>query len=742
QFAYEYSNWVQPNGILRFHQDSVSYEVTNSRSLRYWNSISNQFGELLFYVEGRKVYNYLDEVIGDIGFHVSYFDKTLIVPKPYQSNTYYVFFTGVNFGYLEVNMSENNNQGLVTSKTILIDDKTKYLYSRPIAIKKENSEEYWLLFGHHDSLVFNPILNVYSIENSRVVKHSQRLGKDFNYGDKVTYLSPYMWYETLNFSPQGNYITCNYGAGGNQKDLLIPFDKKNGEIGNIKFAFHVVDNNSSSGASPFHSKISQDETTLYISDHKSLSRNKNFELYCFDLGLDSAEVLKSKKTLLTYGKRYGIEWTPNKTLLIGEQNELLNPFANSDSLIFKSKDQWNYFRYGVPNIAYPIQYTNDSFVKFNLEVQGNCIGDETTLSLGDDVHFNSVFWKFGDGRVELTNGGEVKHKYSKSGEYFVEITVDYYDYKYTIYRKVIINGGDPLKDFEFEICKDPIQVSTDSLADSIKWQGKIVDAHFEFDLNQIGLNYVTGFYKGCSIKDSLLISKMDSLESLSITADTFCLGDFGELSINGLRENRNWTFLWSNGSSKGAILVNDTNEYSVTLNDGCYGYRHFATGAQFPVNKSFILGDSVICEPLGLKSVLRVNDSSLNFTWVGLESNKDSIIVHNEGVYILQTTDEHNCNYFDSIRITENCTAEIFIPNSFSPNNDGLNDLFFPYSQLPISYNLRIVNRWGQLIFNANTPWNGSFKGEIVPNGVYVFLLTINSGNEESFIKGNVNVIR
>jgi gliding motility-associated-like protein len=463
------------------------------------------------------------------------------------------------------------------------------------------------------------------------------------------------------------------------------------------------------------------------------------------LTLDSQFVLNSKTKLLKIKGAQNIDLTPTKTLLVGRDTELLNPEEELAQLNFQNIEYnmkiGRHYPF-VPNIAYPVQFSNDSFVKFNLEVQNNCIGDETTLSLGDDVPFNSVFWKFGDGSVELTNGGTVKHKYSKPGEYFVEITVDYYNYKYTIYRKVIINGGDPIRSFEFEFCKDPIQVSTDSLADSIKWQGKIVDNTFEFDLDHIGVNFVTGYYNECKVEDSFLISKIDSVESLSIGVDTVCYGSFGELSVKGIDYNRVWSYLWSNESTANAIMVSDTNKYSVTLNDGCYSYRLVARVGQFAVNKAFILGDSVICEPLGLNSVLRVNDTSLNFTWVGFESNRDSISVKSEGVYILRTTDEHNCIYYDSIRVTENCTAEIFIPNAFSPNNDDLNDLFFPYSRLPISYNLRIFNRWGQLIFNANTPWDGSFKDEIVPNGVYVFLLTINSGNDESFIKGHVNVIR
>lgn len=87
----------------------------------------------------------------------------------------------------------------------------------------------------------------------------------------------------------------------------------------------------------------------------------------------------------------------------------------------------------------------------------------------------------------------------------------------------------------------------------------------------------------------------------------------------------------------------------------------------------------------------------------------------------------------------------IFIPNSIVVN--GINELFLPvvgYYNMT-SYDLTVIDRWGQSIFRTNNPsegWNGSFGGKLVPEGLYVYILRINNGeNTEITRRGHVNVL-
>ena len=107
----------------------------------------------------------------------------------------------------------------------------------------------------------------------------------------------------------------------------------------------------------------------------------------------------------------------------------------------------------------------------------------------------------------------------------------------------------------------------------------------------------------------------------------------------------------------------------------------------------------------------------------------------------------------DSIKITVICNnANFFVPNTFSPNGDGVNDVFYVRGKgLNIVPSLTIFNRWGQIVFqkkdfSPNDPsagWDGTFNGQKAPVDVYVYTLEIICDNSEIIpIHGNVALIR
>lgn len=66
----------------------------------------------------------------------------------------------------------------------------------------------------------------------------------------------------------------------------------------------------------------------------------------------------------------------------------------------------------------------------------------------------------------------------------------------------------------------------------------------------------------------------------------------------------------------------------------------------------------------------------------------------------------------------------IYIPNSFTPNGDGLNDTFGAHGEAIMDYHMQVFNRWGQMVFettNYNARWDGTYDGTQVPQGLYVY---------------------
>jgi gliding motility-associated-like protein len=91
---------------------------------------------------------------------------------------------------------------------------------------------------------------------------------------------------------------------------------------------------------------------------------------------------------------------------------------------------------------------------------------------------------------------------------------------------------------------------------------------------------------------------------------------------------------------------------------------------------------------------------------------------------------------------------EVFIPNAFTPNGDGMNDAFLPIlSGNTITKSLSVFNRWGQEVFFTTSPhsgWDGTFKGDPESMGVFVYYFTGTNTETGKVIekKGNVFLIR
>lgn len=90
--------------------------------------------------------------------------------------------------------------------------------------------------------------------------------------------------------------------------------------------------------------------------------------------------------------------------------------------------------------------------------------------------------------------------------------------------------------------------------------------------------------------------------------------------------------------------------------------------------------------------------------------------------------------------------GDLFIPNAFTPNNDGKNDVFKVYGSALKEAEIRIYTQWGAKIFETgdNTiGWDGKSKGVDQPVGVYIYVIKIRMQDEDTFIKkGTINLIR
>ena len=98
-------------------------------------------------------------------------------------------------------------------------------------------------------------------------------------------------------------------------------------------------------------------------------------------------------------------------------------------------------------------------------------------------------------------------------------------------------------------------------------------------------------------------------------------------------------------------------------------------------------------------------------------------------------------------------SPRVYVPNAFSPNRDGTNDRFFPFggSDVRVIYNFQVYGRYGQLLYAvsdllpnaAGSGWDGRFRGEAMPPGVYVWRAELEfvDGRREVYA-GDVTLVR
>ncbi len=115
--------------------------------------------------------------------------------------------------------------------------------------------------------------------------------------------------------------------------------------------------------------------------------------------------------------------------------------------------------------------------------------------------------------------------------------------------------------------------------------------------------------------------------------------------------------------------------------------------------------------------------------------------------YRVQETNANGCSLTDTIHLTYYKGPDIYLPDAFTPNGDGKNDVFkpFPVGILKLEY-FRVYNRWGNIVYQTQTylaGWNGNINGRQAPTGTYIYEARGKDYNNKTvFKKGHVLLLR
>ncbi len=202
---------------------------------------------------------------------------------------------------------------------------------------------------------------------------------------------------------------------------------------------------------------------------------------------------------------------------------------------------------------------------------------------------------------------------------------------------------------------------------------------------------------------------------------------------------------WQDNTISNSYAVNTPGTYTATTTiQGCVTTDDITIG--FNSEPEVNLGpDQSHCE---IDQLLLINfaDDPGTYIW-NTGSVNNQIQADTFGVYSVLVTNQCGSGG-DTIRIESlNCYCDVYVPNTFTPNNDEHNSLFGPkYDCIFIEYNFRIFNRWGEMIWESNDPdthWDGTYQNRKVQDGVYVYQMRYSSEYvSEEIYTGHVNVLR
>jgi gliding motility-associated-like protein len=190
---------------------------------------------------------------------------------------------------------------------------------------------------------------------------------------------------------------------------------------------------------------------------------------------------------------------------------------------------------------------------------------------------------------------------------------------------------------------------------------------------------------------------------------------------------------WSTGETSNTLTINQPGTYTLTVTGACNIDSDEITLIDNSVQANFAVSDLAGVAPFtATASNSSINADAFFYTLngaAGSVSDNVPFVLENEGVYILTLVASNDEGCIDSLtRFIEVVSGlvEIVIPNSFTPNGDGFNDLFKPELTGLTTFDFSVFNRYGNTIAtwkNTEFSWDGNHQGEASPDGVYFYVL-------------------
>ena len=298
-----------------------------------------------------------------------------------------------------------------------------------------------------------------------------------------------------------------------------------------------------------------------------------------------------------------------------------------------------------------------------------------------------------------------------------------------------------------------------------RWVGGI-NGKFRSNIQGGNYNLTITDANGCPFEYNISLETPDSLHIRNLAiSDVLCFGEMtGQIIFEGEGGSGGYEYSidGQNFIGTGEFDFLKSGEYEIIVRDSEGCIRSEIVEIFQPNSPLFVdLGEDITID-LGdeatLNSIFGPGGRVVTYLWSPLDSLDCDTCPRvranptSTTTYYLTITDQDGCTATDSITIFVEKNRRVFVPNVFSPNFDGYNDFFTAYADKEAREiaQMSIFNRWGALIYDKKKflpndeflGWDGTFKGQKVGMGTYVYVIRILFiDNETIEYSGDINVV-
>jgi gliding motility-associated-like protein len=246
---------------------------------------------------------------------------------------------------------------------------------------------------------------------------------------------------------------------------------------------------------------------------------------------------------------------------------------------------------------------------------------------------------------------------------------------------------------------------------------------------------------GCPTGDTVNIAIAD-FTSLNLVNDTaICEGDDADINLPVISGTG---YLWWDGNTDLGRKFNNPGTYQITITKGGCSFKD-------SFSLSYIIDpfvspdvDTAICQGQYFTTDFDVAPTQAVYSWDD-GSDGSKLQTNQSGKYVITITTPCS-SYVRNVNVyTKECN-KVLIPGGFTPNKDGVNDVFRIYMEQPVEFKFQIYNRWGERIFYSEKydfSWDGLYLGSPVQSGIYIYLLYAKMTiGPHVYNNGTINVIR